>query len=114
MQSKASTVAEYLTEVPEQRRKVMSALCSLCRKHLVGFAEGMEYGMPYYKKGEQAVGIASQKNYISIYGLRRQVADSGVTLAGVKAGKSCLNFPKPEAIELKQIEQLLIAKSKTG
>jgi hypothetical protein len=114
MQSKAGTVAEYLTEVPVARREVMRALCSLCRKHLVGFTQGMEYGMPYYKKGEQAVGIASQRNYISIYGLRRQAADSGVTLAGAKAGKSCLNFSKPEAIELKQIEQLLIAKGKTG
>jgi hypothetical protein len=112
MQSKARTVAEYLKEVPEPRRKVMSELCALCRKHLVGYTEGMEYGMPYYKKDTLAVGIASQKNYISIYGLRRQVAESGVTLAGVKAGKSCLNFAKPESMDLKQIEKLLKAKRK--
>jgi uncharacterized protein YdhG (YjbR/CyaY superfamily) len=112
MQSKARTVAEYLSEVPEPRRNVVTELCALCRKHLVGYEERIEYGMPYYKKNDLAVGIASQKNYISIYGLRRQVADSGVPLAGAKAGKSCLNFAKAEAIDLKQIEKLLRAKSK--
>jgi hypothetical protein len=112
MQSTARTVAEYLREVPEPRRMVMSALCALCRKHLAGYEEGMEYGMPYYKRGGAAVGIASQKNYISIYGLRKQVAESGVKLAGAKAGKSCLNFTKPESIDLEQIGMLLRAKSK--
>jgi hypothetical protein len=114
MQSKARTVAAYLKELPDERRKVMTALCALARTHLVGFDEGMEYGMPYYKHGDAAVGIASQKNYISIYGLRRQVAESGVKLAGAKAGKSCLNFAKPESIDLDQIVKLLIAKRSAG
>jgi hypothetical protein len=114
MQSKARTVAEYLREVPEPRRNVMTELCALCRKQLVGYEEGMEYGMPYYKKNTLAVGIASQKNYISIYGLRRQVLESGVKLEGAKAGKSCLNFTKPESIDLDQIEKLLIAKRNAG
>ena len=112
MQSSASTVAEYIKELPEPRRKVMTALRALCRKHLVGFEEAMEYGMPYYKKDGQAVGIASQKNYISIYGLRKQVTESGVTLAGAKIGKGCITFTKPESIELAVIEKLLVAKRK--
>jgi len=111
MQSKASTVADYLKELPVDRRKTVTELCALCRKHLVGYREGMEYGMPYYKKGDQAVGIASQKNYISVYGLRKQVASSGVELVGAKQGKGCITFAKPEAIDMKQIERLLIAKS---
>jgi hypothetical protein len=114
MQSKARTVAEYLREVPESRRMVMSALCALCRKHLGGYEEGMEYGMPYYKRGDAAVGIASQKNYISIYGLRKQVAESGVKLAGAKDGKGCLNFTNPASVDLEQIEKLLIAKRNAG
>ena len=110
MQSNARTVAAYLQELPDDRRKVVTALCALCRKHLVGFDEGMAYGMPYYKKDSLAVGIASQKNYISIYGLRKQVAESGMKLEGAKAGKGCLNFTKPESIDLAEIEKLLIAK----
>lgn len=112
MQSKATTVAAYLAELPDDRRKTMTALCALCRKTLVGFDEGIEYGMPYYKRGGQAVGVASQKNYISLYGLRKQVAESGVTLDGAKIGKGCINFTKPERIDLKVIEKLLVAKRK--
>jgi uncharacterized protein YdhG (YjbR/CyaY superfamily) len=110
MQSSASTVAEYIKELPEPRRKVMTALRALCRKHLVGFEEAMEYGMPYYKKDSLFVGIASQKNYVSLYGLRRQVAESGAKLAGAKIGKGCITFAKPETIDLDVIERLLVAK----
>lgn len=110
MQSKSSTVVAYLNELPDEKRKVMTALRALCRTHLVGFEEGMEYGMPYYKKDGQAVGIASQKNYISIYGLRKQLAESGLKLTGAKEGKGCITFSKPESIDLKVIERLLVAK----
>jgi uncharacterized protein YdhG (YjbR/CyaY superfamily) len=110
MQSKASTVAKYLAELPDDRRRVMSALVALCRKHLVGFDEGMEYGMPYFKRESQAVGVCSQKNYISVYGLRKQVAETGVKLEGAKVGKGCINFTKPELIDMKVIEKLLVAK----
>jgi uncharacterized protein YdhG (YjbR/CyaY superfamily) len=112
MQSKAATVAAYLKEVPEDRRKVMAALTTLCKKTLTGFSEGMEYGMPYYKKEGAAVGVASQKNYISVYGLRKQVTELGVKLEGAKAGKSCINFTKPELIDLEVFEKLLVAKRK--
>jgi uncharacterized protein YdhG (YjbR/CyaY superfamily) len=110
MQSSASTVVEYIKELPEPRRKVMTALRALCRKHLVGFEEGMEYGMPYYKKDSQFVGIASQKNYVSLYGLRKQAAESGAKLVGAKVGKGCITFAKPETIDLDVIEKLLVAK----
>jgi uncharacterized protein YdhG (YjbR/CyaY superfamily) len=112
MQSKAKTVAAYLKEVPDDRRKVMTAMTALCKKTLVGFDEGIEYGMPYYKKDGAAVGVASQKNYISVYGLRKQVAESGVKLDGAKIGKGCINFTKPELIDMKVIERLLVAKKK--
>ena len=52
----------------------MAALIALARKVLVGFDEGMEYGMPYFKRDElRPWASASQKNYISVYGLRKQV-----------------------------------------
>jgi uncharacterized protein YdhG (YjbR/CyaY superfamily) len=112
MQSKAKTVAAYLKEIPEDRRKVMTALTALCRNVLVGFDEGIEYGMPYYKKDGQAVGVASQKNYISVYGLRKQLAAMGGKLEGAKEAKGCINFTKPDLIDLKVFEKLLRAKSK--
>jgi hypothetical protein len=112
VQSKAKTVAAYIKELPDDRRKIVAAMTTLCKKTLVGYDEGMEYGMPYYKKDSLAVGVASQKNYISVYGLRKQLAAMGAKLEGAKDGKSCINFTKPELIDLKVFEKLLVAKSK--
>jgi len=112
MQSKASTVAAYLKELPDDRRKVLTALCTLCRKHLAGFDERMAYGMPCYQRDDQYVAVCSQKNYVSVYGLRKQVDETGVKLEGARFGKSCMNFTKPALIDMKVIEQLLVAKRK--
>lgn len=109
MPSKAKTVAAYLKEILEERRKVMTALTALCRTVLVGYHEGMEYGIPYYKKDGLAVGVASQKSYISVYGLQRQVTEMGGKLGGAKEAKGCINCTKPELIDLKVFEKLLVA-----
>lgn len=56
----------------------------------------MEYAVPYYKRDARAVGVCRRKNYISVYGLRKQVIETGVKLEGARAGKSCISFSKPE------------------
>ena len=60
MQNKASTVGAYIKELPKGRRQIVSAMTALCKKTLVGFDEGVEYGMPFYKKG----GVASRTGYV--------------------------------------------------
>ena len=83
MQSKATTVAAYLAELPEDRRAALTALRDLIRKHIdPGFSEGVGYGMigwsvPHsrYPAGYHCnpkdplpfAGLASQKNYMSLY-----------------------------------------------
>lgn len=49
MQSKATTVAAYLAELPAERRAVIEAVCNVIRKNLdKPFEEGMQYGMIGY------------------------------------------------------------------
>lgn len=83
MQSKATTVAQYLAELPEDRRAALSAVRDLIRANIdAGFSEGMGYGMmgwsvPHsrYPAGYHCnpkdplpyAGLASQKNYMSLY-----------------------------------------------
>lgn len=83
MQSNARTVAEYLRSLPPDRRLIVDHVRSLFQKHLdSGFEETMQYGMigyvvphsrypaGYHCDPSQALpcaGIASQKNYVSIY-----------------------------------------------
>ncbi len=125
MQSKAATVAEYLKELPEDRRAAISKLRAVIRKHLPkGFAEQMSYGMIGYvvphrlypagyhcdpKQPLPFAGLASQKNHMAVYlmtvyqdpelqrFLREQFQAHGKKL---EMGKGCIRFKKLDDIPL--------------
>ncbi|MBP7960394.1 MAG: DUF1801 domain-containing protein [Caldilineaceae bacterium] len=109
MQSKASTVDQYLTEVPAKRMEALQRLRDLCVTHLTGYEESMVYGMPSYsKKGTVEVSFASQKQYISLYILKQEVFDRHrPALAGLNLGKGCIRYTRPEKIDFAVVEQLL-------
>ena len=83
MQSKATTVEQYLAELPEDRRKAVEAVRQVVLKNLdKDFEEGMQYGMiGYYvphrvypagyhcdpKQPLPFAGLASQKNHMALY-----------------------------------------------
>lgn len=83
MQSKASTVAEYVKSLPPDRRDAIEAVRKVILKNLGrGYEEGMQYGMiGYYvphsifpegyhcdpKQPLPFAGLASQKNAMSLY-----------------------------------------------
>jgi len=132
MQSKATIVDAYLTELPEERQKVISKLRSVIKKNLPkGFKEGMGYGMMgwsvphsiypagYHCKPEDPLpfmGIASQKNFISIYHmgiyadpkLLKWFVDAHAKASTKKLdmGKSCIRYKKPEDIPFDLIGEL--------
>ena len=113
MQSQAKTVTEYLLEVPEERLAVLKKLRALCRKHLKGFKETMEYGMPsYWREGVAEVGFASQKHFIGLYILRTDVMKTHsdmLKIKGVSLGKGCIRYSKPEKIDFDVVEKMLKA-----
>jgi Domain of unknown function (DU1801) len=83
VQSKAKTVAEYLAELPDDRRKSIEAVRSVILENLDrDFEEGIQYGMigyyvPHrlYPAGYHCdprqplpfAALGSQKNYMSLY-----------------------------------------------
>jgi hypothetical protein len=83
MQSKASTVEDYLRSLPEDRRAAISAVRDVILKNLdASYEEGLQYGMigyyvPHrvYPKGYHCdpkqplpfAALASQKNHMSLY-----------------------------------------------
>ena len=110
MQSEATTVNEYLEEVPEHRKEALEQLRNYCQEYLPGYLESMEYGMPSYKKkdGEVEVAFASQKNYISFYILKQEVLDKyRDRLSGLNLGKGCIRYSKPDQIDFTLVRQLL-------
>ncbi|MBX3402859.1 MAG: DUF1801 domain-containing protein [Phycisphaeraceae bacterium] len=128
MQSKAKTVAEYLKELPEDRREAVQAVRRVILANLdKGFVEQMSYGgicycVPhslypagYHCDPKQALpyaGIGSQKNHIGIYlmCLYNDPADLATfqrewraTGKKLDMGKSCVRFRKIEDIPLEVV-----------
>jgi len=109
MTSKAINVERYVAEVPAERRAAIEKLRSVCLQNLSGYEECMEYGMPCYKRtGVVEVGFASQKQYIAVYVLKRDVLDEFRTkLSATSIGKGCIRFSKPEQIDFEVLKCLL-------
>ena len=78
-----------------ERKVPIEKLRKLCRHYLAGYEEAMEYGMPAYKRnGAMAVSFASQKGYIALYVLKKEVLDEfrGL-LPKSSVGKGCCASP---------------------
>lgn len=116
MQSRAPTVAKYVQQQPQDRQPVLKKLRRLCRASLPGHQEGIDYGMPVYKRaGAVEVAFASQRQYIVLYVLDKAVLDRHRdTLTGCKMGKGCIRYARPAKIDFEQVTALLqeVAKSK--
>lgn len=132
MTSKARTVAEYLDQLPDDRRAAISKVRAVIRKNLPkGFAEQMSYGMigyvvPHklYPPGYHCdpklplpfACLASQKNHMALYVMtvygdpvmesfvREQFKARGKKL---DMGKSCIRFKKLDDLPLDVIGQVI-------
>lgn len=111
MQSAAPDVDAYLAEAPEERRDVLNAIRELCRDNLPGFQESMQYGMPSYSRdGAVEFAFASQKQYISIYGMKQDALDPlRNAFTDAKIGKGCIRYTKPDKVNLAALASLLQA-----
>ena len=128
MQSKATTVDEYVASLPEDRREAISAVRKVILTNLPkGYEEGMQWGMPSYFVPLSAypsgyncqpdqplpfVGLASQKNHMAFYGFciymdevlkNRFVEEWKKTGKKLDMDKSCVRFKKLEDVPLKVI-----------
>jgi uncharacterized protein YdhG (YjbR/CyaY superfamily) len=110
VQSTAANVTAYLEQAPSERQAVLTRLRNLCLEALRGYEETMEYGMPCYRRnGTAEVAWASQKNYISLYILKKAVLDAHrAELVTASIGKGCIRFSKPDKLDFTVIEKLLV------
>ena len=132
MQSKATTVTDYLASLPEDRRKVISAVRKVLLQNLdKDFTEGMQYGMiGYYvphsiyppgyhcdpKQGLPFGGLASQKNYMSLYlmclyinSAELKKLEQACKKAGRKLdmGKCCIRFKTLDDLPVEIIGEIV-------
>jgi uncharacterized protein YdhG (YjbR/CyaY superfamily) len=132
MQSKATTVGDYIKELPKERQEAMTKLRKEIKKNLPkGFKEGMGYGMMGYSVPHSLypggyhcdpklplpfMGLASQKHFIAVYHmgvyadpkLLKWFTDeyARAVVGKLDMGKSCIRFKKLENIPYKLIGEL--------
>ncbi|HET7459590.1 MAG TPA: DUF1801 domain-containing protein [Longimicrobium sp.] len=127
--STASTVDEYLAELPEERRQVVSAVRDAVLRHLPeGYREAMAYGMigygvpleryphTYNNQPLSFAAIAAQKNYYALYltcvygnpDLERELREA-FAAAGKRLdmGKSCIHFRSVDDLPLDAIGRII-------
>lgn len=134
MLSKATTVAEYLASLPADRREAITKVREVMQRNMDrGYRETMSYGMigwcvphelypPGYhcdpKQGLPFAGLASQKNYMSVYLMgvysdgtdhmsnwfREAWRDTGKKL---DMGKCCIRFKKLDDLALDVIGEAI-------
>ncbi len=134
--STAATVDEYLSEQEPERREAMESMRKLILDNLPpGFEEIMQFGMigyvvplerypdTYNKQALQAVALASQKNYMSIYLMNvygdqetQQWFEEEYRASGKKLnmGKACVRFKRPDDLPLDLIGQAVARTSVDG
>jgi len=132
MTSDATTVEEYIQELPEERKRAISQLRKTIKDHIpAGFEEVMSYGMigyvvPHslYPSGYHCspelplpfINIASQKNFVALYHMgiyaNKELYDWFVSeypkhvKTKLDMGKSCIRFKKIETIPYELLGEL--------
>jgi uncharacterized protein YdhG (YjbR/CyaY superfamily) len=127
--SEATTVAQYLKELPEDRREAIAAVREVILENLPdGCVETMAWGMisydiplevsgpTYNKKPLMYAALASQKNHMAVY-LSGIYSDPELlewftdayknTGKKMDVGKSCVRFKKLENLPLELVGQAI-------
>lgn len=129
MQSQATTVQEYLAEVPDDRLEAIEAVREVILENLPeGFEEAVNWGMityqvplsrypnTYNKKPLMMAALASQKNHMAVY-LTGVYADAEsrarfksayqATGKRMDMGQSCVRFRKLDDLPLELVGQAI-------
>jgi uncharacterized protein YdhG (YjbR/CyaY superfamily) len=108
VQSKATTVDQYLAELPEARRACMTQLRVLIREAAPTATECMRYGVPSYEVGELLCSVAAQKQHYSLYVMDTKLLDRFRSQLGkLSVGKGCIRFRKLEDAPVGLLRQIL-------
>ena len=129
--SAATTVDEYLDSLPPDRQAALQAVRAVIRDNLpAGYQEGMQYGMigyyvplerypvTYNKQPLSYAGLASQKQYMSLYlscvyasDALRQQFEAEYARAGkrLNMGKSCVRFKRLDDLPLDVVARAIAA-----
>lgn len=133
MKYEATTVDEYIAQLPEERKTVIEKMRAIILENLPkGFSEQLNYGMPGYVVSLETypdgyhcdpklplpfMNVASQKNFIALYHMgiyaKPELLEWFTTeypkhcKRKLDMGKSCIRFKKMDDIPYDLIQELV-------
>ncbi len=107
VQSKASTISEYISGLSSRERSVIEVLDEVVRSAAPGGSGSMKYGMPTYQWASRFVAFNAQRNYFSFYADPDIVNRHRAALKGLDVGKSCIRFRNIEDVSLPALRKIV-------
>ena len=108
MKSSATTVPEYLAELPADRQTALKKVRSVIQKAVPQATESMQHGMAAYDLKGLLCALASQKNHMALYVCEADVVDAHRdSLGKLNSGKGCIRFAKLDELPLDAISHIL-------
>lgn len=116
MTQKMPSYDDYLAALPPDRREAVNTVWGIVRANMRdGFIEEIGEKFLQFKAGDvYYVGLANQKNYVSLYlmcayaspELKARLESGGTKL---KMGKSCINFKRANELPLDVLAEIIAA-----
>jgi uncharacterized protein YdhG (YjbR/CyaY superfamily) len=107
MQSKASTIRDYISGLSSNEQSVIRTLDKIVRSAAPKGSGSMKFGMPTYEMASCLIAFNSQKNYFSLYADPAVVKRHRAELRDLDVGKSCIRFRKIEDISLATLRKIV-------
>ena len=108
MKSAATSVPEYLAELPADRQAALKKVRGIIKKAIPAAKESMQYGMAAYELSGLICAFASQKNYMALYLCEPEVVEAQrAALGKLNCGKGCIRFRNLEELPLDAISDIL-------
>lgn len=107
---KVDTPQEYLAIIAEDwRRDTLLELRAVIQAAAPDWEECIHYGMlAYGPKGDPAVHLNAQKNYVGLYvGDIGKVDPDGALLGDIDRGKGCIRFKRKNVVSVSRIDKFL-------
>ena len=111
---RATTAAEYLPELPPDRRTTARRIRRLAAERLADATDSIQYGMILVGRPDGVgVAIANQVRYVSVYGPGDLFREFAPRLRGLDRGKRCLRFRPNRDIDSELLREWFRALART-
>lgn len=104
----ATTIDEYLADVPDDKRVALERLREQIRAAAPDATEAIAYGMPAFKlDGRWFVGFGATKEHCSFYAGKAPTEAYAAALTGYRLWKGTINFRADEPLPADLVAKLV-------